>query len=77
LLAGLIISPVIVYSFIKTNRSYWTPFGIITISALTALFTNHPVEIKIIVFAVAILGLFLNRFYLPEMAKNLKNKTKE
>jgi glycerol-3-phosphate acyltransferase PlsY len=75
LLAGLIISPVLVYTFIKTDRSYWTPFGIIAISALMSLFTNHPVEIKIIVFAVAILGLFLNRFYLPEMVKNLKNKT--
>ena len=77
LLAGLIISPVIVYTCIKTDRSYWTPFGIIAISTLTALFTNHPVEVKIIVFAVAILGLFLNRFYLPKMAGNLKNKSKE
>ncbi|HQG37446.1 MAG: putative glycerol-3-phosphate acyltransferase [Bacteroidetes bacterium ADurb.Bin145] len=77
LLAGFILSPMIVYTLIKTDRSYWTPFGIITISALTALFTNHPVEIKIIVIAVAVLGLFLNRFYLPEMAGNLKSKTRD
>jgi Co/Zn/Cd efflux system component len=67
----------IVYAFIKTDRSYWTPFGIVAISAITALFRDHPVEIKIIVVAVAVLGLFLNRFYLPKMAKNLVDKAKE
>ena len=77
LLAAFIVVPIIVFTIVKTNRSYWAPFGIITLSAISCLFFNHPVEVKIIVVSVAVLGLFLNRFYLPQMIKNLIIKREE
>jgi len=74
LLAAFVVVPMIVFTIVKTNRSYWAPFGILSLSATLALILNHPVEVKIIVVSVAVLGLFLNRFYLPQMVKNLISK---
>jgi glycerol-3-phosphate acyltransferase PlsY len=77
LLAAFVVVPIIVFTIVKTNRSYWAPFGIISLSATLSLILNHPVEVKIIVVSVAVLGLFLNRFYLPQMVKNLITKREE
>ena len=74
LLAAFVVVPMIVFTIVKANRSYWAPFGILSLSATLALILNHPVEVKIIVVSVAVLGLFLNRFYLPQMVKNLISK---
>ena len=77
LLVAFIVVPIIVFTIVKTNRSYWAPFGIISFSAILSLILNHPVEVKIIVVSVAVLGLFLNRFYLPQMIKNFITKREE
>ena len=74
LLAAFVVVPIVVFTIIKTNRSYWAPFGIISLSATLSLILDHPVEVKIIVVSVAVLGLFLNRLYLPQMVKNLITK---
>ncbi|MDD3807659.1 MAG: glycerol-3-phosphate acyltransferase [Candidatus Marinimicrobia bacterium] len=76
-LVGFIVGPVIVLSFIKTNRSYWFPFWIITITTITTLVTHHSLQVKLIVIVCAILALFLNRTYLPKMVKNIVHKTEE
>ena len=77
LMAAFIVVPLIVFTLVKTNRSYWAPFGIISFSATLSLILSHPLEVKIIVVSVAVLGLFLNRFYLPQMVKNLITKREE
>lgn len=77
LLVAFIVVPIIVLTIVQTNRSYWAPFGIISFSATLSLILNHPVEVKIIVVSVAVLGLYLNRFCLPQMVKNLITRSEE
>lgn len=77
LLVAFIVVPIIVFTIVQTNRSYWAPFGIISFSATLSLIFNNPFEVKIIVVSVAVLGLFLNRFYLTQMVKNLITKSEE
>ena len=74
LIAAFVVVPIIVFTLVKTNRSYWAPFGIISFSAALSLILKHPLDVKIIVVAVSVLGLFLNRFYLPQMIKDLIGK---
>ena len=70
LVIAFVVIPLIVFTLIKTNSSYWTPFGLISFSAVLCLFFNHTVDVKIIVFAAGFVGLFFNRNYLPEIFKN-------
>jgi glycerol-3-phosphate acyltransferase PlsY len=74
LLISFAIIPVITFTVIKVKPGFWTPFGIITLSALTALFFNHPLEIKILVIAGAFAGLFMNRNNLSHMVRKLTEK---
>ena len=74
LTVAFVVAPLFVFTVVKTNKSYWIPFGIVSLSAISSLFFNHPVGVKIIVVSVAVLGLFLNRFCLPQMVKNLITK---
>jgi len=71
LLAAFIIIPLIVFSLIKKDHSFWTPFGIITFSAVACLFFNHPMDVKIMVWASGIVGLYFNRNFLPIRIKTL------
>ncbi|MEA3500055.1 MAG: glycerol-3-phosphate acyltransferase [Candidatus Marinimicrobia bacterium] len=76
LLTAFVVIPLIVFILIKTNRSYWIPFGIISFSAVLCLFFNHTVDVKIIVFVAGFVGLLFNRNYFPTMLKNLlRNST--
>jgi glycerol-3-phosphate acyltransferase PlsY len=72
LLASFAIIPAITLTLIKVNRRFWTPFGIITLSALSALCFNHPLETKIVVLVSGFAGLFINRNNLSLMVRNLK-----
>ena len=71
LLASFIIVPLIVYFLIKKDMSYWTPFGLIVLSAVSCLFFNHPADVKIMVFITGMIGLYFNRNYLPVRLKVL------
>jgi glycerol-3-phosphate acyltransferase PlsY len=71
---GFIIGPILVYAFIKSNRSYWIPFLIILVSAIVTLFLNHSTETKIIVWAIAFVGLLINSFHLLKMAREHKEQ---
>lgn len=77
LLAALIVVPLIVYTKVKTNRSYYAPLGIISFSAALSLILSHPLEIKIIVVSAAFLGIFLNRFVLLQMIMKRRTKREE
>lgn len=74
LLAGFIIIPLIVFPLIKKDRGFWTPFGIIIFSAVTCLFFDHTTDVKIMVWATAIVGLYFNRYFLPTRVKALLQK---
>ena len=74
LIAAFIIIPLIVFSLIKKDHSFWTPFGIITFSAVACLFFNHPMDVKIMVWASGIVGLYFNRDFLPIRVKVLLGK---
>ena len=74
LVVAFIVVPLIVFTLVKKNRSYWIPFGIITFSAITCLFFNHTADVKIVVFTAGLVGLFVNRNYFPEMLKNILQK---
>jgi len=74
LLIAFIIIPLIVFSLIKKSQGFWTPFGIITFSAITCLFFNHPLDVKIMVWASGIVGLYFNRYFLPTRIKALLQK---
>ncbi len=74
LIAAFIIIPLIVFSLIKKDHSFWTPFGIITFSAVACLFFNHPRDVKIMVWASGIVGLYFNRDFLPIRVKVLLGK---
>jgi len=71
LLTALIIIPLIVFSLIKKDQGFWTPLGIITLSAVACLFFNHPLDVKIMVWASGIVGLYFNRNFLPIRIKTL------
>lgn len=77
LVAALVVIPLIVFTVIKRNISYWIPFGIISSSAIASLFLNHAIEIKIIIWASAFVGLFFNRYYFPKMLKQLLQTNKK
>jgi len=74
LIAAFIIIPLIVFPLIKKDHSFWTPFGIITFSAVACLFFNHPMDVKIMVWASGIVGLYFNRDFLPIRVKVLLGK---
>lgn len=76
LIAALVVIPLIVFTVIKKNITYWIPFGIISSSAIASLFFNHAIEVKIIIWASAFVGLFFNRTYLPKMIRQLFTKKK-
>ncbi|MEA3448323.1 MAG: glycerol-3-phosphate acyltransferase [Bacteroidota bacterium] len=76
LLASLIIIPLIVFSLIKKDQGFWSPFGIITLSAVSCLFFNHTMDVKIVVWATGIVGLYFNRYFLPIRVKALLQKDK-
>ncbi len=76
LVASLVVIPLIVFTLIKKNVSYWTPFGIVSFSAIACLFFNHAIEVKIIIWVSAFVGLFFNRNYLPKMIKNFRKNVK-
>jgi glycerol-3-phosphate acyltransferase PlsY len=71
LLIAFVIIPSLVFSLIKKDRSFWTPFGIIVFSAVTSLFLDHTTDVKIMVCASGIVGLYFNRHFLPKMLKAL------
>jgi glycerol-3-phosphate acyltransferase PlsY len=73
---AFIVVTTIVFTIVKTNRSYWAPFGILIFSATLSMILDHPAEVKIIVVSAAALGLFLNRHVLLQMVKNLNAKRK-
>ena len=75
LIVSFAIIPVITLILLKVRPGFWTPFGIIALSALSSLFFKHTLEIKILVFAYGIAGLFLNRKQLPLMIDKLKHGT--
>lgn len=74
LLAAFIIIPLIVFTLIKKYQSFWIPLGMITFSAITCLFFNHPLDVKIMVWASGIVGLYFNRNFLPLRVKELFQK---
>jgi glycerol-3-phosphate acyltransferase PlsY len=74
LFVSFIIIPLIVFNLIKSHRGFWTPLGIITLSAVTCLFFNHTTDVKIIIWATGFIGLFFNRTYLPIRVKTLLQK---
>lgn len=74
LLASFIIIPFIVFTLIKKDHSFWSPLGIITFSAVACLFFNHPADVKIVVWATGIIGLYFNRDFLPIRVKALLQK---
>jgi glycerol-3-phosphate acyltransferase PlsY len=69
LLIAFVIIPLLVFSLIKKDRSFWTPFGIIVFSAVTSLFLDHTTDVKIMVCASGIVGLYFNRHFLPTRIK--------
>jgi len=77
LLAAFIVVSIIVFTIVKTNRSYLAPLGILSFSAALSLILNHPLEVKIIVVSAAFLGIFLNRSILLPMIKSLMSKHEE
>jgi len=77
LTVAFVVAPLFIYTVVKTNKSYWIPFGIVSLSAISSLFFNHPVEVKIIVIVAGFIGLFFNRNYLPLMVKSLFQKKEE
>jgi len=74
LLIAFVIIPLIVFSLIKKVKGFWAPFGIIAVSAVICLFFNHPMDVKIMVWASAIVGLYFNRYFLPIRVKALLQK---
>jgi len=74
LLASFIIIPLIVFFLIKKDQGFWTPFGIITFSAVTCLFFHHTIDVKIMVWATGLVGLYFNRNFLPIRVKELLQK---
>lgn len=74
LLVSFIITPFIISNLIKKHQGFWTPLGIITLSAVTCLFFNHTTDVKIIIWATGFIGLFFNRTYLPTRIKTLLQK---
>ncbi len=77
LIVSFVVIPLIVFTVIKKNISYWIPFGIVSFSAIACLFFNHPIEVKMIIWVSAFVGLFFNRNYFPKMLKTTftrKNK---
>ena len=75
-LIAFIVVSIIVFTLVKTNRSYLAPLGIISFSAALSLFLKHPLEVKIVVVSAAFLGIFLNRFVILPMIKSLMSKQK-
>ncbi len=71
LIVSFAIIPVLTLTIIKVKPGFWTPFGIITLSSLSALFFSHPLEIKILVVVVGFAGLFMNRNNLSLMVRKL------
>ena len=65
LLIAFIIIPLIVFSLIKKDFGFWIPFGIIAFSAITCLFFHHTMDVKIMVWASGIVGLYFNRYFIP------------
>ncbi|MCK4829675.1 glycerol-3-phosphate acyltransferase [bacterium] len=74
LIVSFAIIPTITLTIIKVKPGFWTPFGIITLSSLSALFFSHPLEIKILVIAGGFAGLFMNRNNLSLMVRKLTEK---
>jgi glycerol-3-phosphate acyltransferase PlsY len=74
LLVAFIIIPLIVFSLIKKDYGFWTPFGIIAFSAVACLFFHHPMDVKIMVWTSGIVGLYFNRYFLPIRVKALLQK---
>ena len=74
LLMAFVIIPLIVFSLLKKDKGFWTPFGIVLFGAVTCLFFNHPRDVKIMVWASAIVGLYFNRYFLPTRVKALLQK---
>ena len=77
LLIALIIIPVIVFSLIKKDQGFWSPLGIITLSAVSCLFFNHSLDIKIMIWGTGLVGIYFNRKYLPIRVKTLLEQNKE
>jgi len=74
LLISFAVIPAFSFTLIKKNRSFWTPFGIIMLSGLSALFFHHSLQTKIMVLLNCFAGLFMNRYYLPLMISNLRKR---
>lgn len=69
LLIAFVIIPLIVFSLIKKDYGFWTPLGIITFSAVSCLFFHHTMDVKIMVWAAGLVGLYFNRDFLSTRVK--------
>ena len=76
LLISFAVIPAFTFTLLKKNRSFCTPFGIIMLSILIALFFKHSPQTKIMVLLSGFAGLFMNRYYLPIMISNLRGREK-
>jgi glycerol-3-phosphate acyltransferase PlsY len=63
--------PLIVYTIIKKEIFIWIPSGIVGLSAIVSLFFIHPLEVKIIIWVSALIVLFFNRDYIPNVISKL------
>jgi len=73
-IVSFIVIPLIVYTIVKKDIFIWIPSGIIGLSATASLFFNHPVEVKIIIWVVALIVLFFNRDYIPKVVSKLARR---
>ena len=70
-LTALIVIPLIVFYLIKKEYGFWTPFGILISSGVACLFFQHTMDVKIMVWASGIVGLYFNRDFLKTRVKAL------
>ena len=70
-LTALIVIPLIVFSLIKKEYGFWAPFGILISSGVACLFFQHTIDVKIMIWASGIVGLYFNRDFLKTRVKAL------
>jgi len=65
-LTALIVIPLIVFSLIKKNMVLGTISGILISSGVACLFFQHTIDVKIMIWASGIVGLYLTEIFLKQ-----------
>lgn len=73
LLGATIFVGLIMYFVFYKHMNFWTPLAVITVSATACLFFDHTVEVKSVIWANGMIGLYFNRAYLPFRIKAFRN----